>query len=208
MTGRPHVRTPVALLYADGLSEGAARLWQVLDDVCRDHASARLTVPALAAALARRKRGRDGKLHKHAEPPSARSIQRWRGELVDAGWLAWEPARGRGEASLWEPLRRVRAVLHAAPQPVDNYPGRVTGRATRLAPSDQRKGDTVGALDAPATRARPAEHGEDIDLRDLPDAGGWCGRCDPIDHMVQADDDARSPLIRCPSCHPAYVSPF
>lgn len=189
---RGHVRTPSALLYAEGLSDGATRLWQVLDDLCRKSSAVQATVGQVAAAVSR-----DPQV-----PVSVRSVARWRAELVKAGWLRHEAARGRGEVSWWEPLNRAR--------PVDNSVGRLTGRLTEVSASDLGKADTDVSLDGGGTRARVEEQKRAGRVIVLPlteqRPAAPCVLCAGsrwVDSLAFPDR-----VERCPLCQPGSQGPF
>lgn len=182
---RPHIRVPSALQYS-GLPAGPRDLWALLDDLCREHTGVRATVSQLASTS-------------HC---SADTIKRRRAALVKAGWLSWEPARHRGEATLWTPLQRARDARHAGAVPVDNRPGRGAGRGAGLHPSDQQKGCRPARLDAAATRARTEEE----EAHD--DVPSWCGACEAPDYRWRESPAVPGAYERCPACHPDAVPAF
>lgn len=94
VTPEPSVAVPSALAFHPTLPRGARQLWITLVTVARDEETVALSVSALATVM-------------RAAPTS---IRRWRADLVELGWLSYEPGGGRGNVPAWTPLGRIDAA--------------------------------------------------------------------------------------------------
>lgn len=194
MSRAPFIPVPSALQHATHLSRGARDLWVLLDDLARDGGTIHAGLAASRVFLAR------------ALGCSVESLKRYRVELVRTGWLVVEPARHRGEVSVWVPQHRARPVIHRGVITVAEGGRKGVGRGSPVTPSHQAKGVTGDPLPEFPYKDRAGEEEEGPAPRTSAHPRPWCGRCTSEDYRWIELDDGRP--ARCADCHPATVPVF